>query len=458
LITKRTLRRAGLAAVLAVGATTVLIAPSAFASTTQDTFIAASVEPAQTTHDIYDVPTSVTIAQAALESAWGGSKLSANDNNYFGMKCVSADSPGPIATGCHKYPTTECTPTCHTVDQYFRIYASRTASFRDYARVLTTNSVYAPALKFRHDPVKFIEAIAPHYATDPDYASKVEATMSAHDLTRYDKEIRNGGPAVRVGGKYHVFGIKTSNGGLYEDTFGTKWSGWKRITGPATGAPAVTYTNGRYDVFVATAGGAIRQRTLSGGKWSAWKSLGGKFGAGKGVAAIYENGKYHVFGITNAGILYENTFTTKWGGWKKLGGTLQGTPAVTYHGGRFDVFGISPANGQMYQKTYKSGAWGSWHSLKGGFKAGSGAAAIYDGKDYHVFGISSAGELTENTFATKWGGWKALGGAITGTPAVTYDKGRYDVFALSSTNGAMYHRIYSGGAWKAWASLGGDFR
>jgi flagellar protein FlgJ len=171
------------AAVLAA----ISIAGSGAGASTPDAFLKTAGPAAQTVHQQYDVPASVTAAQAALESNWGGSKLTVNDKNYFGFKCTAANAPGPIATGCHAYPTTECTPSCHTVTAYFRVYASETDSFRDYGRLLTTSPVYAGALKSRHDADAYIKAIAPHYATDPNYASKVIATMKAHNLYALDK-------------------------------------------------------------------------------------------------------------------------------------------------------------------------------------------------------------------------------------------------------------------------------
>jgi hypothetical protein len=84
-----------------------------------------------------------------------------------------------------------------------------------------------------------------------------------------------------------------------------------------------------------------------------------------GAGAVFENGRYHVFGISPGGVLYQNTWNSGWSGWQSLGGTVAGTPAVTYHSGRFDVFAESPS-GVMYQKTY-NGSWGSWRSLGGSF-------------------------------------------------------------------------------------------
>jgi hypothetical protein len=82
-------------------------------------------------------------------------------------------------------------------------------------------------------------------------------------------------------------------------------------------------------------------------------------------AAYDSNGVYHVFGISPAGALYQRTWNGSWSDWQNLGGTITGTPAVTYHNGRFDVFAIGPGSTHaMYQKTYDNG-WGDWHSIGG---------------------------------------------------------------------------------------------
>ena len=434
-------------------------AQPAQATAAQDQFIASSVGPAQSTNDTYDVPISVTIAQAALESGWGGSTLSENDRNYFGFKCVSATDPGPIATGCHNYPTTECTPTCHTENAYFRVYASRTDSYRDYGRLLTTSSAYSAALPFRHDPDAFIEHVAVHYATDPDYAAKVKSIMQAHDLYQYDgTAVKNSGAAVYVpGNNYHVFGIKQSSGTLYQRTWNSSWGDWQALAGDLRGSPAVTYHDGRYDVFaISSTNAAMYQKTFVDGAWGSWHSIGGTFNTNYGAAAIYENGDYHVFGVSPAGTLFQRTWNGSWGDWQNLAGDLVGTPAVTYHNGRFDVFARS-TNGAMYQKTFDSG-WGSWHSIGGQFQAGAGAAAVYDNNGaYHVFGIAPDGTLFQRTWNGSWGDWQNLGGTITGTPAVTYHNGRFDVFAISPVSGyAMYQKTFDSG-WGSWHSIGGDF-
>jgi hypothetical protein len=87
---------------------------------------------------------------------------------------------------------------------------------------------------------------------------------------------------------------------------------------------------------------------------------------GSGLAVYNGGGHYHVFASNAAGTMYEDSWDgSAWSGWVSLGGTLTGTPGVTYHDGRIDVFQKTPA-GPMYQKTWDDG-WGDWHSIGGNF-------------------------------------------------------------------------------------------
>jgi hypothetical protein len=151
-----------------------------------DDFIAVAGPSAQAVQAEYRVPASVAAAQSILESGWGRSTLSVNDKNYFGFKCTGPTSPGPIAIGCHQYLTEECTPDCHTTTAYFRVYASMRDSFRDYGRLLSTYSVYAPAFNHLDDPDEFARKIAVRYATDPEYANKVISLMRTWNLYRFN--------------------------------------------------------------------------------------------------------------------------------------------------------------------------------------------------------------------------------------------------------------------------------
>ncbi|WP_163509648.1 glucosaminidase domain-containing protein [Fodinicola acaciae] len=181
---------------LVAAVTTVLlaaVAAPAYADANTD-YINAAAPSAQQVQAEFRVPASVAIGQSALESNWGRSKLTVNDRNYFGFKCTSAGDPGPIATGCHDYPTQECGPSgCQTVHAYFRVYATAADSFRDYGRLLATSSRYAPAFQYVDNPDQFIREVAKAgYATDPDYASKVIGLMQTYDLYRFN-QLRHSG-------------------------------------------------------------------------------------------------------------------------------------------------------------------------------------------------------------------------------------------------------------------------
>ncbi len=151
-------------------------------------FLAAAAGPAQASQREFNVPASVTLAQAILESGWGKSKLSANDRNYFGMKCFG--NPGGIAVACHDYVTQECdkvTQTCFTTTASFRVYNSPTDSFRDHGRQLSTLSRYAPAFSYAKQPNQFAAEIhKAGYATDLTYTDKLVGLMVKYNLYQYD--------------------------------------------------------------------------------------------------------------------------------------------------------------------------------------------------------------------------------------------------------------------------------
>ncbi|HEV2891231.1 MAG TPA: peptidoglycan DD-metalloendopeptidase family protein [Frankiaceae bacterium] len=261
----------------------------------------------------------------------------------------------------------------------------------------------------------------------------------------------NSGADVYVSGAHHVMGIKTSTGDLYQNTLTSPPSGWTNLGGVVADTPAVTYHDGRYDVFARSPGGGMYQKTWN-GTWGAWTSIGGTSLA-SGAAAVWTGSQYHVFAVNSSGDLMQRTWNGSWGAWQNLGGTVAGTPAVTYYNGRFDVFAHSPG-GIMYQKTY-NGSWGPWTSIGGSALTG-GTGAVFAEGEFHVFGIDSAGDLMQRTWAGgSWGSWQNLGGTVSGTPAATYHDGIYDVFARSP-GGIMYRKTWNG-TWSGWVSVGGNF-
>lgn len=129
----------------------------------------------------YNLPASVCIAQAALESGWG--KYVIGNYNYFGRKW----------NGWGEYvelPTKEYTGGKFvTIQDKFQSYSSLDEAIEDWCVLMTEEPAYADALaewESTWDVEAFIRAMAPVYATDLDYADKIISTINANNLMRFD--------------------------------------------------------------------------------------------------------------------------------------------------------------------------------------------------------------------------------------------------------------------------------
>jgi flagellum-specific peptidoglycan hydrolase FlgJ len=125
------------------------------------------------------IPAAFTVAQAALESAWGESGLTKKACNLFGIK-ASKGWTGPTVT----MMTDEVIKGQRIrVPATWRSYESWADCLLDHAEFFHVNPRYAKALQFPHDGHRFaIEAQAAGYATDPLYAEKIINIIRHHNL------------------------------------------------------------------------------------------------------------------------------------------------------------------------------------------------------------------------------------------------------------------------------------
>ena len=131
----------------------------------------------------YGLPVSVMLAQAALESNWGRSRLARVARNLFGIKAVSRHAEAVTL------PTCEYNGQRRVVAARFAAYASVEECLGDYARLLAFAPRYAAARAVADDPFAFAEQLAAcGYATDPAYGKKICALMRQYELTRFDSE------------------------------------------------------------------------------------------------------------------------------------------------------------------------------------------------------------------------------------------------------------------------------
>ncbi|MBW7923826.1 MAG: flagellar assembly peptidoglycan hydrolase FlgJ [Burkholderiaceae bacterium] len=124
------------------------------------------------------VPAAFVVGQAALESGWGRHEIRHADgrsaHNLFGVK----------ATGGWNGPTVDVTTTEY-VDgkpvkalEKFRAYGSYAEAFRDWASLMSTSARYGGVLREAKSPEGFAQGLQrAGYATDPDYADKLESTI-----------------------------------------------------------------------------------------------------------------------------------------------------------------------------------------------------------------------------------------------------------------------------------------
>lgn len=129
------------------------------------------------------VPLSVTIAQAALESAWGESGLTKTGNALFGIKA------GKTWTGkTYTAKTTEVVggETVYT-SAVFRAYDNWAESIIDHDDFLRKIPRYEAVCNATtgYDAADALQAAG--YATDPYYAHKLQSIISQYGLAKYDK-------------------------------------------------------------------------------------------------------------------------------------------------------------------------------------------------------------------------------------------------------------------------------
>jgi flagellar rod assembly protein/muramidase FlgJ len=126
------------------------------------------------------IPASITLAQAALESAWGAHALG---NNLFGIKADKSWTGPTVDIATHEFIKGERA----AMTDKFRRYDSFADSMVDHGLFLLKNPRYAACFK-ETTGMGWARALqAAGYATDPDYAKKLQDTIRARNLQFYDQ-------------------------------------------------------------------------------------------------------------------------------------------------------------------------------------------------------------------------------------------------------------------------------
>lgn len=123
------------------------------------------------------VPASITLAQGALESGNGNSRLARSGNNHFGIKCHD-DWKGKKIYEDDDAPN-EC----------FRKYSSVEESFRDHSDYLRSKTRYRFLFDLNITDYKgWARGLKKAgYATSPTYAEALIRIIEEHNLSMYDR-------------------------------------------------------------------------------------------------------------------------------------------------------------------------------------------------------------------------------------------------------------------------------
>jgi flagellum-specific peptidoglycan hydrolase FlgJ len=143
-------------------------------------FPPAVIAAAVASHHRWRVPASVTLAQWAVESAFGKA-MPIGSNNPFGIKA----GKGQPFVEAHTREVISGKDV--TIVAKFRKFDSITQAFDKHGRLLATNRPYTRAMSLADNPDGFADALTGVYATDPRYGTVLRSIMNKYNLYQYDK-------------------------------------------------------------------------------------------------------------------------------------------------------------------------------------------------------------------------------------------------------------------------------
>lgn len=133
-----------------------------------------------------NIPASFLVAQAALESGWGTSKLYLNGKNVFGIKAGKSWEGSTLTMNTKEYDKEGKE---YREDAKWRKYEDIADCVADHAAYLKGHVRYQPAFIHKCGGDQFANYIAAGgYATDPLYAHKIQSIIHKNNLLALDEE------------------------------------------------------------------------------------------------------------------------------------------------------------------------------------------------------------------------------------------------------------------------------
>lgn len=151
----------------------------------KEDFIKQIAADAQRVYKNHQILASLIIAQGCLESAWGTSELATKGYNLFGMKgeyngqyvtmmtweVINGENV-QVSAKFRKYPSWK-----ESIDDLANLYLNGVSWDKDHYRAVVGEKDYQKATS---------ALVKAGYATDPNYATKLNSIISTYGLTKYD--------------------------------------------------------------------------------------------------------------------------------------------------------------------------------------------------------------------------------------------------------------------------------
>jgi len=128
-------------------------------------------------------PISITLAQAAAESAWLTSRFAKEAYNIFGVWSFNANEPRIAATGMRGDKTI-----------YLKKYKTLKAAVEDYYKNIGRNRAYREFRKQRlmtDDPYKLVEHLGSYSEKKETYISLLKSMIEYNEFHQYDAVIKS---------------------------------------------------------------------------------------------------------------------------------------------------------------------------------------------------------------------------------------------------------------------------
>ncbi len=126
-------------------------------------------------------PISITLAQAAIESAWATSRFFIEANNIFGMWTRSTSKEDAIAAGSQR---------ANGKTVYLKKYKSIEDSVRHYYKTIATRDAYKEFRNIRYisnDPLEIASYLDQYSEQDYYYTVSIIKVIMKNKFTRYDR-------------------------------------------------------------------------------------------------------------------------------------------------------------------------------------------------------------------------------------------------------------------------------